>query len=787
MTRILPGDSTLTTRFSRLGLAAVATLAMAWPTLGCANPGEEDAAAKEPAKSAFVSIDAAPGDFPAAALTALRDNEPDRVRELAVQTAERADAAGDAELGQLAAWVTDFEAQREKFAAERTEDYEKQVERVQRLEEAGFVDYAVRFADSASALADDKEAFAELDWVQNLMTEAAGQAANYEAEQQWAKAFNIYASLSSIEPYNARWHDAFENTSHRLRLLSLYAPDRLDAVRDAEQERAEAVEEILAELDPDLAEDDEPTTQPSTQPADEDVDEAEDEDNPFATDWRDALRDVNMRMLQDALQIANERYRVQISYRELLTGGLDAAEALVTTNGLETTFPGLADEEKAGNFLGAVEQLKDSVTRPGIAIDARFARRLLMVLQDANERSVDLPEEVLVSAFANGVMSHLDPYSSMIWPEDIAEFSKATQGNFSGVGISIRNDPSGDLMVVSPLEDSPAYDAGIIARDVITHIDGKNARGITTQQAVSSITGPAGTDVTLTVERIVDGKTETRDFTLTRSKIVVKSVKGWRHLTGGGWEYLLDDESKIGYVRIASFTPTTGRELADAVAELQRQGGQGVILDLRNNPGGVLTAARDVSDLFLKEGTIVSTASDRDKRDRSELNARRQRNDVTLPVAVLVNEGSASASEIVSGALKDLDRATIIGQRTFGKGSVQMVMPVDGQRAQFKLTTRHYYLPSGRSIHRDKTDHEWGVDPDLAFPLTPTQMLAAIEARQALEVLRKDAPPLPPEEVESLREELLAKDPQLNAALLVLRLQLAEPPADPAAGGVARK
>jgi carboxyl-terminal processing protease len=404
---------------------------------------------------------------------------------------------------------------------------------------------------------------------------------------------------------------------------------------------------------------------------------------------------------------------------------------------------------------------------------------------------------VLWSEFADGAFAELDPFTGMIWPADLEEFNKTTQGEFSGVGIQIQSDDDGSLKVVSPLEDSPAYKAGIKAGDLITHINGKNAKGITLNQAVKTITGPKGTQVVLTVAS-PGGKT--KEYTIKRETIKVASVKGWLHLPGGGWEYLVDPENKIAYLRMTNFTKDTAKELDKAVSEIEARGGRGIILDLRYNPGGLLTAATDVSDKFLRRGDIVSTRPERDNGNQQTIaRARADDNDTTLPLVVLVNQYSASASEIVSGALKDQSRALVVGERTFGKGSVQMLFPLSDRSAYLKLTTSHYYLPSGRCIHREETSTEWGVDPDVTVEMTPEQMRAAIDARQELDILRdanaapaegkqekiNDVAPKVQEEVNKQKEkevanakdpggkkDLLSSDPQLSAAVLLLRLQL---------------
>ncbi len=244
-------------------------------------------------------------------------------------------------------------------------------------------------------------------------------------------------------------------------------------------------------------------------------------------------------------------------------------------------------------------------------------------------------------------------------------------------------------------------------------------------------------------------------------------------------------------MRLTNFTKDTPRELDRAVDQIKENGGKGIILDLRYNPGGLLTAATEVADKFLKEGVIVSTHPDRDTGNPPTVAvAKPDDGDTDLPLVVLVNQYSASASEIVSGALKDQKRALIVGERTFGKGSVQMLFPLADRTAYLKLTTSHYYLPSGRCIHREENSKEWGVEPDVTVEMTPEQMRAAIDARQDLDILRDAAAsPAPAHGDEPKLDEtgqkveekvakkpkkgLLSSDPQLSAALLLLKLQLA--------------
>ncbi len=385
----------------------------------------------------------------------------------------------------------------------------------------------------------------------------------------------------------------------------------------------------------------------------------------------------------------------------------------------------------------------------------------------------------------------------MIWPSQVREFKKKTQGEFVGVGIQIRSEPSGDLLVVSPLPGGPALASGVKAGDVITHIDGKAAHGISDYQAVEVITGNPGTTVALRT-RSLDGTVTEHE--LVRQEIRVSSVLGWKQRPGaeaeGSWDWMLDPEAKVAYMRLKGFQKTTGDELKRAVAEARRDGARGMILDLRYNPGGLVGSSVEVADTFLRGGEIVSTRGDRQAvagqggrpqagqaTRRQSFRADRQRDDVDLPMIVLVNGYSASASEIVSGALSDHGRALVVGERTFGKGSVQMLFDLGGQRAGsdvawLKLTISHYYLPSGRNIHKEELDTEWGVDPDVVVEMTPRQMTIAQRARQAMDVLREEGESAtvqvePGEDEVDAETALLETDAQLSAALLLLRVRLA--------------
>jgi carboxyl-terminal processing protease len=304
----------------------------------------------------------------------------------------------------------------------------------------------------------------------------------------------------------------------------------------------------------------------------------------------------------------------------------------------------------------------------------------------------DVDSSVLIQGAINGMMRSLDPHSTFMTPEVYKELEVETQGRFGGIGIEITI-LKDVLTVISPLEDTPAFNAGVKSGDQIIKIDGKSTKDITIMEAVKKLRGPKDTKVTITIMR--ENIAKPKDFILTRDIIQVKSVK------------VKTFDDNIGYIRIASFPERTADDLRKALRDISEKVRpmRGLVLDLRNDPGGLLIQAIEVSDMFLKSGVIVSTRG-RTKNMETKAMARDDGNEITCPIVVLVNEGTASAAEIVAGALQDNGRALIIGMKTFGKASVQTVIPLEDGSA-LKLTTARYYTPKGRSIQAE------GIKPDI--------------------------------------------------------------------------
>lgn len=338
--------------------------------------------------------------------------------------------------------------------------------------------------------------------------------------------------------------------------------------------------------------------------------------------------------------------------------------------------------------------------------------RLLTLFGDVFERVraeyvENVSDEELIEAALNGMLTSLDPHSGYLNAKSFRDMQVQTKGEFGGLGIEVTME-NGWIKVVAPIDDTPAFRAGLQPGDFITHLDGEPIMGLSLQEAVDRMRGPVSTDIRLTVRR--EGK-EAFDVSLTRDVVRIQSVKSKL-------------EDNVGYLRITSFNERTDALLKEAVTEIKGKAGKnlaGYVLDLRNNPGGLLDQAIAVSDDFLEQGEIVSTRSRRTE-DTQRFNA--HPGDITdgLPVVVLVNDGSASASEIVAGALQDHHRAIVLGTKSFGKGSVQTVIPLPGHGAM-RLTTARYYTPSGRSIQAV------GIEPDIKVQPAKIESMASAERR----------------------------------------------------------
>ncbi len=361
----------------------------------------------------------------------------------------------------------------------------------------------------------------------------------------------------------------------------------------------------------------------------------------------------------------------------------------------------------------------------------------------------DVDDSELIESAIQGMLNALDPHSTYLSPKSYKDMQVQTRGEFGGLGIEVTME-NGLVKVVAPIDETPAARAGVQAGDLVTHLDGDPVLGLTLSQAVERMRGPIDTEITLTMSR--QGVEKPFDITIKRAVIKVQSVRARR-------------EGNVAYVRITSFNEQTEPGLKRAMAKLMKEIGsqfQGVVLDLRNNPGGLLDQAIAVSDAFLERGEIVSTRG-RASEDTQRYNARSGDLAKGRPVVVLINGGSASASEIVAGALQDHRRAILLGTRSFGKGSVQTIIPLPGNGA-LRLTTARYYTPAGRSIQAK------GIDPDITVEPARIETVEAGKQRSEADLRNHLATEGEKEKDDAKKlSERARKDYQLARALDLLR------------------
>jgi len=408
---------------------------------------------------------------------------------------------------------------------------------------------------------------------------------------------------------------------------------------------------------------------------------------------------------------------------------------------------------------------------------------LTILLADVRQRlgsRDDLDDHHDLDLALQRMTRHLDPYTTYIDPETLKRFQIETQAQFTGIGIQIRKDTARDMLtVVTPIKDSPAYKAGILAGDVITTIvrevdsEGQpldkpevtSTKGLALGDAVKMILGQPRTKVKLVIER--EGTPSPLEFQITRGRVEVETVIGVKRKTDDSWTYVIDPDNRICYVHLTSFAKNTSRDLARALVQLRKQGIKGFILDLRFNPGGLLTSAVEISDLFIDDGLIVTIKPRVGKPN--VFMGESEGSLLDFPMVCLVNGGSASGSEIVSACLQDHNRAIIMGERSYGKGSVQNIQPFE--KGELKLTTASFWRPSGKNLNKSSTagkdEDEWGVTPDKGYLLKLSR-----KERVELEEHLRNQEVIPRRDLAAKEKKPEFKDRQLEMALDYLRGQI---------------
>ncbi len=565
-------------------------------------------------------------------------------------------------------------------------------------------------AVKSHGLADDPDALLRDPRIISLLNDTISKAKQAKADDNWLEALALYRALDLLFEASNTYQDEVDQAARHIRVLQLYAPNKLESLYNerAKQRGDEDTNDSTVKLE--------------------------------TEDWQSRLQGVRLSMLRQTIHYAARKHVSKQGFTPLIRGAVDALIVMLDTKGLEESFPTFNNEADAAHFREYLARLSASLQEPGKTINVSEASTIIDRIMKTNEQTIDLPKQVIVHEMTEGLTGTLDDFSSVIWPQERESFSRSTQGNFSGIGVQIsRRD--GRLLVVSPLENTPAMRAGLKAGDIIAQVEGKNTDTWSLNRAVQEITGPRGTQVRLGIER--PGEPEPIEYAITRDKIEIESIRGWAHKPEGGWDYWIDPDNRIGYIRLSQFIPQTADDLDAAIAQMQQDGPiNGLILDLRFNPGGLLSSAIDICDRFIIEGPIVSTV-DGNGRHSTPNKAHRLRTYPNFPMTVLINQGSASASEIVSGALQDYHRATIIGSRSFGKGSVQDLFPLTSNGAAYlKLTTQYYMLPQKRIIHRKPDATTWGIEPDLKVTMTAHQVADALQLRQEADIIRDGNSPV---------------------------------------------
>jgi carboxyl-terminal processing protease len=565
-------------------------------------------------------------------------------------------------------------------------------------------------------------------FVKEIIQKARAEARDYDSKGKWLDAYtDYYWWLVAIDPNNQDYSDYAEQLIEKAGIVSSFQ----DSPCETRTERYEKVEKL---------------------------------------------------MFVRAIDVLNFNYVSAVDYRQMATKAIRRCESLAdvikASEAVRDALGMELDEQNGKKFSAwsaALTAILDEVNRPlsGISKD-KFVDVFEKVLA-LNTTTLELPKAMLIAEFAEAALDALDHYTNMVWPRQVKDFERTMTNEFTGIGIEISK-RKGLLTVISLLPDTPAYNSGLDAGDVIEGVDGVQTKDMTLICAVRRITGPAGTKVALTIRR--PGEDDPRDIPITRAKITVPTIRGWQRTESGEWLYFIDDEKKIGYVRITSFADKTTSDLEKVLSELEAEGLKALVLDLRFNTGGLLSSAIDVTDKFVAEGPIVST---RPRFAWTCAYAKKKTTHPDYPLVVLINRLSASASEIVAGALQDEvhSRAVLVGERTQGKGSVQGITQYSDGGAQLKYTMAYYHLPSGQRVEmreamKKQGRKDWGVVPNIELNLTSEELEKLMNVQRHNNVLVKAGH----EDTEALTlkrhtlEETLMADHHLAVGLLVIRSKL---------------
>jgi carboxyl-terminal processing protease len=519
------------------------------------------------------------------------------------------------------------------------------------------------------------------------------------------------------------------------------------------------------------------------------------EDSPCETS-EERFQGVREDMFIRAVNWLNSHYVSLLNYNEMATKALEQCKLLAEVIGSSPRFSADSEENESINttmmtivwepkklaaWSSEIDGLLGRVEGPSTKLDRKDFLEIFETVLELNKATVDLPRTILISQFAEAALAALDPYTVIVWPRQMQDFEQMMTNEFMGIGIEISKQ-KGLLTVSSLLIDTPAFHSELDAGDIIEKVNGLPTKDMTLFCAAKKIKGPAGTKVKLTIRRPSDDEKvedEVFDMTIVRDKIVVPTVRGWQRTHEGKWLHMIDEEDKIGYVRLTGFSSDTAFGLEQVLGKLEDQGMRGLIMDLRYNTGGLLDSAVAVADKFIDDGWIVKRQPRAGQMAIFEY-AHRRGTHPNFPLVILINSSSASASEIVAGALADEvhKRAILVGTRTHGKGSVQGITGHIGKGAQLKYTQAYYHLPSGQRVEsRDAMEKlgrkDWGVGPNIEVDLRSDEIKKLAEVQRHNDVLVKaDHEDVNDKFKKHTIEETLDADPQLAVGLLAVRSKL---------------
>ncbi|MBN1124252.1 MAG: S41 family peptidase [Sedimentisphaerales bacterium] len=493
----------------------------------------------------------------------------------------------------------------------------------------------------------------------------------------------------------------------------------------------------------------------------------------------DRYRGIRVEMLNRALEAIDFKYVTRVDYQSMLDKALQRCMVLgdVLAAGGETAFT--PSRNRVDLWQIGIETIVSEVETSAAAKTKDGFKKIIQDILELNTATIRLPEEVIIGHCSEAALEALDPYTNLIWPEQIQEFQKSIRQEFTGIGIRMAK-VGKTLKVMSLIPNTPAYTSGLDAGDLIVAVDGESTDEMTSDCAVRKISGQKGTHVTLTVQH--PGSEITQEITITRDHIVVPTVRGERRAEKdpekGRWQHMIDPVNRIGYVRISNFVEKTVDNTEQILNDLESQNVHGLIIDLRSNTGGLLSSAIGMVDLFVNSGLILRSQPRRWVVPNLWM-AHSRGTHSDYPLVILVDGGSASASEIVAGALQDPKhlRATIVGSRSYGKGSVQEITDFTGYGSQLKFTTAYYHLPSGQPVknrylveREGRTD--WGITPDVEITLRADELDKMFKMQRDNEVLSRSQNKEEETTQEKTGRETFETDPQLAIAMLVLKSKI---------------